>query len=273
MRYVPGNVIDSTTLITTVKELKAIGVNTKFAILDAGYVTDDGLLEMYKNGVSFLTRCPENRRLYKDVVSQYAHELEEPDNLVLDDDRQLYNRRQLYVKRVEIEYLGMKLYAYIGKDKSMEEIERKHQIVKLTDRNKPIDKSEFAMKMKGLGIFVLISSRRIAASKVMSQYYVRQDVEQVFDISKNYASLLPLNVETEDTYKGHLILTFAATAILQLLQNKIKSTKHSIDSVRVQMRNQKAKVFENVVIPCEPNKTQNDIYKLFSIKPSYEFAR
>ena len=58
MRYVPGNVIDSTTLITTVKELKAIGVNTKFAILDAGYVTDDGLLEMYKNGVSFLTRCP-----------------------------------------------------------------------------------------------------------------------------------------------------------------------------------------------------------------------
>ena len=72
MRYVPGNVIDSTTLITTVKELKAIGVNTKFAILDAGYVTDDGLLEMYKNGVSFLTRCPENRRLYKDVVSQYA---------------------------------------------------------------------------------------------------------------------------------------------------------------------------------------------------------
>lgn len=273
MRYVPGNVIDSTTLITTVTELKAIGVNTKFAILDAGYVTDDGLLELYQNGVSFLTRCPENRRLYNDVVSKYAHELEEPDNLVLDEDRQLYNRRQLYVKRVEIEYLGMKLYAYIGKDKSMEEIERKHQIVKLTDRNKPIDKSEFAMKMKGLGIFVLISSRRIAASKVMSQYYVPQDVEQVFDISKNYASLLPLNVESEDTYKGHLILTFAATAILQLLQNKIKSTKHSIDSVRIQMRNQKAKVFENVVIPCEPNKTQNDIYKLFSIKPPYEFAR
>ena len=39
MRYVPGNIVDTTTLITTLKELKAHGVSTKFAILDAGYMT------------------------------------------------------------------------------------------------------------------------------------------------------------------------------------------------------------------------------------------
>ena len=34
MRYVPGNIVDTTTLITTLKELKAQGVSTKFAILE-----------------------------------------------------------------------------------------------------------------------------------------------------------------------------------------------------------------------------------------------
>jgi len=38
-RYVAGNVIDVSTLTRTIAELKANGINTKFAILDAGYYT------------------------------------------------------------------------------------------------------------------------------------------------------------------------------------------------------------------------------------------
>lgn len=38
-RYVAGNVIDVSTITRTIAELKANGVNTKFAILDAGYYT------------------------------------------------------------------------------------------------------------------------------------------------------------------------------------------------------------------------------------------
>ncbi len=39
-RYVAGNVIDVSTITRTIAELKANGVNTKFAILDAGYYTE-----------------------------------------------------------------------------------------------------------------------------------------------------------------------------------------------------------------------------------------
>ena len=38
-RYVAGNVIDVSTITRTIAELKANGINTKFAILDAGYYT------------------------------------------------------------------------------------------------------------------------------------------------------------------------------------------------------------------------------------------
>ena len=47
-RYVAGNVIDVSTLTRTIAELKANGINTKFAILDAGYYTGknaDALLD------------------------------------------------------------------------------------------------------------------------------------------------------------------------------------------------------------------------------------
>ena len=54
------------------------------------------------------------------------------------------------------------------------------------------------------GYFMLASTRRIANTKVLSNYYARQEIEQVFDIGKNYADLLPLSVEKEATFRRHL---------------------------------------------------------------------
>jgi transposase len=58
-------------------------------------------------------------------------------------------------------------------------------------------------------------------SEILPLYYTRQQIEQIFDIGKNYADLLPLRVQSEDTFRGHLMLTFMATAILQMLQRDI----------------------------------------------------
>ena len=78
---------------------------------------------------------------------------------------------------------------------------------------------------------MLLATRRIQATQILSHYYVRQDVEQVFDIAKNYASLLPLNVEKGRNLPGHLLMTFIATAILQKLQNDLRPSQFSIDRV------------------------------------------
>ena len=41
---------------------------------------------------------------------------------------------------------------------------------------------------------MLVSKRSIAPSKVLEIYYTRQEIEQVFDLGKNYAGMLPLSV-------------------------------------------------------------------------------
>lgn len=271
MRYVPGNIVDTTTLTTTIRELKAMGVNTKFAILDAGYVSEAGMRGLYDDNISFIMRCPTNRSVYKELLSTQLDSLESEGNLAVDDDGRLFNGRQVYVKCSPVTYKGMKLYAYLARDKAMQEVGRKNLINRCA--GDVVDQKQLHAQMREQGVFVLLSTRRIKAKHVLSHYYVRQDVEQVFDIAKNYASLLPLRVENENTFRGHLLLTFIATVILQKLQLELKASPFSLDYVLKWMRIQKAKVFDNVVIPGEAAREQNDIYKILKVKPPKEVTR
>ena len=183
----------------------------------------------------------------------------------------LFNGRQVYIKCVPVEYEGHHLYAYVCRDKGMQEVERKKFLDK--NANGRVNAKKFHDEMREHGVFILLATRRIQPEHVLSHYYVRQDIEQVFDITKNYASLLPLNVEKEETFRRHLLMTFIATALLQRIQNELKNSNFSLDRILMRMRTQKAKVFENVVIPGEPVKEHRQIYKLLGVKCAKEYVR
>ena len=278
MRYVPGNVVDNSTLITTMKELKAIGVNTKFAILDAGYVTEEVIEHLLDGHISFITRCPTNRTIYKKALAAALPTLEVAENLAVDEAGRLFNNQQVYVKCVSLPWgepdsqgNARQIYAYVGKDKAMQEQERKHAVSRITHNGSRLDKQRRHDLVQEGGVFVLLSSRKIRAELILSHYYIRQEIEQVFDISKNYASLLPLNVESEAAFRGHLLMTFISTVLLQMLQSEIRNSDFSLDRILMSMRTLKAKVFTSSVIPWEPVKEHNEIYKLLGIKQRKEY--
>ena len=81
-RYCPGNVIDTMTLIRCLEELKAQGINVKFAILDAGYYTDENIRELFDSKISFITRLKANLVIYKGLVKEHLSSLESKENLV-----------------------------------------------------------------------------------------------------------------------------------------------------------------------------------------------
>jgi hypothetical protein len=264
-RFCPGNIVDVSTLLRTIAELKHSGVNTKFAILDAGYYSRENIQELYAAGVSFVTRLKENTKLYRQLVREHAQALTSKENLVS------YNRRYAYIKRVDCEVVdGIMAYAYIGLD-----IERKHsESRKLFKKAGDLSLSDRQVfdRMTGQGIFILVSSRPIAKVKILPTYYTRQQIEQIFDIGKNYADMLPLRVHNEDTFRGHLLLTFVATVIMRLIQLKLASTPYNPVSMLVNTRNQKCKVYKNAVVPQEPVKKVSDLYKLFGVKCPVEIA-
>ena len=257
-RYCPGNVIDASTLIRCLEELKAQGINVKFAILDAGYYTEDNIRELYENKISFVTRLKSNLVIYKDLVKEHLDSLETKENLVE------YNGRYVYLKCVPIKLNGYSAYAYVGLD-----IERKSSESRKTfqrAKDKKMDTDQVFDTISSQGVFIIVASRRIATAKLLPLYYTRQQIEQVFDIGKNYADMLPLRVQKEETFRGHLLLTFIVTVVLKHLQDALLKTNFNPISVFLNLRNQKCKVFTDKIVTHEVFKKANDIYKLFKIK-------
>jgi transposase len=102
---------------------------------------------------------------------------------------------------------------------------------------------------------------------------MRQQIEQIFDIGKNYADMLPLRVQNEDTFRGHLLMTFIASVIVKKLQDRLKNTAYNPISMFLNLRNQKCKIYESRVIPQEAFKKANDVYKHFRIICPAEIPR
>jgi hypothetical protein len=264
-RYVAGNIVDVSTLTKTILELKALNIDTRHAILDAGYVTDENAKEMFEAGISFVTRLRENRRLYKEIVTEHLPSLRSEENFVS------YNARYAYIKRVDCEMIpGYNAYAYLGLDLSMSSLESSKLFMRASrDHMRDIDVHR---AMSTHGVFVLISTRPIAKDKILPLYYTRQQIEQVFDICKNNTNLLPLRVQSEETLRGHLLLAFAAAVICKKLQEDLKDTEYTPENALLSLRNHKCKVFEDHVLTLEAAKRANDIYKRFKLKVAHSYG-
>lgn len=260
-RYVNGNVIDVSTIVRTIAELKDNGINTKFAILDAGYYTEvnaDVLLDAH---ISFISRMKSNFKVYKEVVDGNIDKLECKENLVR------YQHRLVYVKCVPCK-IGKEhdkgAYAYLCKDLTMVHQLQKQLIEKAVDQD--LQGDQIYDEMQRNGIFILISSRRIAPDKILPLYYTRDQIEKVFEVCKSDSKLLPLNVETEAAFRGHLMMTFLAAVTIRLMSDKLSSSGLTPETVFMNLHEQHVLVYDNEFVTSEPPKAMNEAYKALKIK-------
>jgi transposase len=119
----------------------------------------------------------------------------------------------------------------------------------------------------------MISSEEIDTKEVLPLYYARQQIEQVFDIAKNYADILPLRVHGEDTFRGHLLLCFIATIICKRLQEELDAKGVNLIGLFKELRNQKCKVYDSPVVVQEATKKVNDSYKALKLKSPDKISR
>ena len=260
-RYVAGNVVDVSTITRTIAELKAIGVNTKFAILDAGYYTSSNADALMDAGISFIARMKSNFKVYQRAVKNHL------DNLEIRENAVLYNRRVVYIKCIPCR-IGQKedrsAYAYLCKDMAMRHEQEKHTIDRALDER--LSGAYVFDNIQKHGVFVLITTRKISKEKLLPLYYMRDQVEKVFEICKQGGKILPINVESESTFRGHLMMTFMAAAILKQMSEKLRLTSLTTESMFMTLHEQHAIIYENEFITTEPVKRMNDAYKAFNIQ-------
>ncbi len=259
-RYVAGNVIDASTVTRTIAELKANGVNTRFAILDAGYYTGKNADALFDAGVSFMARMKGNFTAYKKVLKAHLSSLVSKDNAVI------YNKRLVYIKCIPC-MIGQKedrpAYAYLCKDMTMHNEGQKRTIERAVDAC--LSGADVFDDLQKQGVFVLVATRKVAIDKLLPLYYMRDKIEKIFELCKQSGKMLPIHVETEKTLRGHLMLTFMAAVTLKMMSDKLKNTALTTQTLFMNLHEQHAIVYDNAFITTEPVKKMNDAYKAFNV--------
>ena len=266
-RYIPGNVVDVSTLIRTVAELGKNKINTRFIILDAGYYTGINADALYDAGISFLCRMKGNYTVYKDILSTNLATLDSKENFVR------YHGRRYFIKHIPC-MIGGKgdrpAHAYLCKDVNEYDDHSRHLCAKADDQTMSDD--ELYDEMSKQGIFILISSDEIPVKKLLPLYYTRDQVEKAFNISKDMGKMLPLNIEKEETFKGHLLLSFMSSIVIKMLKNKLKEYKPknkkqlTVEEMFFVLGHHNASVYEDELITSEPVARANEAYTAFDIK-------
>ena len=256
-RYTPGNIADVSTLNNTIEELKALGIQYKFALLDAGYCSEKNIKLLIDNKIDFLMRLPKSRRLYKEVIEQTASSLETQNNAVF------YNGRSLFITQQEVELPGSKgkkgyVYAVLDPQKRAKDIQKL-----LEERNEnPDERNEQKdqWQLRCAGIFTLISSKEIPAKELLSSYYMRQGIEQVFSFAKSDLEILPVRCHGEDTIRGYLFLNFLLLVVFTELRRKLGGI-FTVEQALLLTKNLKCKVFSKEVLVQEPTRKQKQIFE------------
>lgn len=258
-RAVPGNIVDVSTLSTTITTLAEYDIQTDLALLDAGYVSEDNIANLFSANIDFVARLPEkNHRIYNDILSKGLDSLKRPENLVE------FNGRYVYAKQVECHIGGYTAYAYLCFDVDASSDEN-HKAIKRSRKQKISDR-EMHRLFESSGLFVLLASLPYQASEILTVYYTRQLVEQYFDVSKGISRLTPLRVHTEQRVLGHILLSQIAATVNLYIQQKMHSAYEDSEEMFMGLKNQKCIVYASRIVTNEGQSGATQYYNKFKIK-------
>ena len=178
-----------------------------------------------------------------------------------------YCDRYLFIKRQKVNVGSRKnqpAWLYLGMD--LERLnDEQRKLFRKASKEKLADDEVFDA-LEGEGLFAVLSGEEYSIDDILPAYYQRQAAEQVFDFAKNYTKLLPLRIHSENTFRGHVLLSYIATCVVKLIHMKMGREGYVLGSSLAVLRNLNCTAYTSRLITDVPTKAINDIYSLFGIK-------
>ena len=261
---VPGNIVDMSTLERVMLHLNSLGIDIDSCLIDAGYDTADNLDLFYAEDhtckIGFITRVKANDKRFRELVEEKLPTLDDKENLVRYEDRYLFIvKKKVCVGKDE----NNPAWMYLGLDCDRMRDEQ-HKLLRRARKN-GLSLEEVYEAMQSEGLFGVISGREYSCDEILPAYYQRQQVEQTFDFAKNYTKLLPLRTCTEETFQGHLLLSYISSCAVKLLQQQLKTADLFLGSRLRCMRNQKCTIYSSRIVTDNPQAEVNRTYELCGI--------
>jgi hypothetical protein len=266
---ISGNIIDNSTLKTTINILEANNIYIKAIVMDAGYSSLGNLRFLQSLDLPFITRLNENLTVYKKIINEHSEDLlKNPINIIKQ------NKREIFCKQIKIQIEEYYYFAYLCIDIDKFASEFKNGCKNIpTDKDNNIDLEAYNNKMNKYGRFILLSKTDIDPKDIVGKYYIRQKIEQIFDVSKNNASLLPVRCHSDETLRGHILINFIVTVIHLLINNKLKDSILNSEGIFIVMNSLYINIYPSKNIIEVPTSKESDIIEVLNLETPYEIDK
>jgi hypothetical protein len=154
-------------------------------------------------------------------------------------------------------------WMYLGydRDHANEEQRSLHKKAK----KKHLSDADIVSALQREGLFGVISGQDYPIGEILPAYYQRQSIEQIFDFTKHYTKLLPLRVESEETLRGHLLLSYIAACSIKMIQLRLKADQMMMGSRLECMSMQHCNVYQSRIVIDPADAIQNESYEACGI--------
>ena len=226
-----GNVVDIATVMRIIDTMAELGCEVEYVLGDAGYCCPSVMERMIWAGMDFMTRLCPHFNIFKTVVQEHLKELEDPGILIDFNGRMV---RVLKLKQViahdKKTREPIEGYVYLCRDVQA----HCSKVVHLTNSKKfaKMTNEEFQTLYEKLGLFAIVTTRDVDPRNILSEYYIRQAIEQLFDFAKNYGRFLPVRCQNIETLNGHMLLAFMATFVISLVKYRLNLVDTRYAAVR-----------------------------------------
>lgn len=260
---IPGNVLDINTIMNTINDVAdTLDIEIESLVLDAGYVSKD-LLQTFHIGStkSFIGRMPARKgfpfkTLYWEIKDQIGK-----------GKYAFVRKRHAYfgIKK-KIRLFDQDIFAYIYVDQNNALKRFSDYLVEHEDEYEDLkvkDKDWYTVKY---GYFVLLSNIDTTPKVLLSDYFCRTEIEEVFKTSKEYLDLLPLSKWTDATIRGKILHDTIDTIVLLSLRKQMKDSGISTSEIFGRTQSLMCSRKKNGIVTVEtPNKQVKEYYQLLGI--------
>jgi transposase len=275
-----GSIVDKSQLICTITAAEQLGISNARFVLDRGFVTEDNLTYMDKNGHFFVTALPghlvDAKKIIdscKDSIRKSANRISEFNvyalpvdidiygfqmkaHVYFDTNKQATDEKELYarIERLQADLEG------IGKKKRVTKKytdffvvqQEKAEQFSFTRDNDKIDE-----KLSRTGFFILMSNDSNMNSQDVLRIYRRRGViEENFDQLKNDLDFRRLRTHMNRTTDGKVFVGFIALIIrshmLNMIKNATETKQFTMKKILMELRKIKSITFEDsrrIVMP------------------------
>lgn len=272
---IAGNKLDISTLKEVTEDVaESLDIRIDSYVLDAGYVSQDVLLEYNIDTPPFPD--PEGKERHKTLIARMPakngypfHELYEQtrDHYVSAEYKFIRNSHTYFGEKKEITVFGVREYAYVYVDWDNALYLGRRWMLEHEDLYEKMDLEEKNWYSVKSGFFILVANKNKTPLEILEEYFGRCDIETVFKTGKEYLKLLPLCKWTDTTIRGKILSDCISLIADLLFRKELNGVGISTTKLFGKTQSLMCMKKRNGTIQVEvPNKQVKEYYKAMNIE-------